>query len=182
MRAAKGAKAPSHRRTWLALARRYSELSKPKLALDTAEAGFRKFPENFVLGMEYAKALIDTRQFQAALDILDRLAVLPYENASEGRVLYEKAHLLLAGDAIHERKYEEALAHIAKSREWPEHLGAGKPYDPDERLQGFMVTICRNKLGKGSGTAQENIELKELKADLKRLSPWKRELLLVLSR
>ena len=107
--------------------------------------GFRKFPENFVLGMEYAKALIDTKQFQAALDVLDRLVVLPYENASEGRVLYEKAHLLLAGEDIRNRKYDDALAHIAKSREWPEHLGVGKPYDPDERLQAFMENICRQQ-------------------------------------
>jgi len=174
--------APTEWRTWLALSRRYSELSNSGLSRDTAEMGFRKFPENFVLGMEYARSLVDTKQFQAALDVLDRLVVLPYENASEGRVLYEKAHLLMAGESIRNRKYEDALAHVARSREWPEHLGVGKPYDPDERLQAWMESICLAGLGRQTGRALDAGALEKLKSDLKRSSPWKLELLLTMNR
>jgi hypothetical protein len=145
--------------------------------VDIAKTGFDKFPENFALGMEYAKALIDTNQHQAALEVMDRLEVLPYENASEGRVLYEKAHLLLAGENIRNKKYQEALAHIAKSKEWPEHLGVGKPYDPDERLQDVMERHCKDKLGERTGKTINSSALEKLKADLKRTSPWKYELL-----
>jgi tetratricopeptide (TPR) repeat protein len=173
---------PEEWRSWLAIARRYSELSRFDQALDMARMGSSRFPSNFMLGMEYAKALIDTKQFQAALDVLDRLVVLPYENASDGRVLYEKAHLLLAGECIRDRKYEDALAHIAKSREWPEHLGVGKPYEPDERLQAFMESTCRSRLGKETGKALDNSALEKLKADVKRSTPWKLELLLALNR
>jgi len=169
--------APEEWRTWLALARRYSELRSLKEALDITKTGFDKFPENFALGMEYAKALIDTNQHQAALEVMDRLEVLPYENASEGRVLYEKAHLLLAGENIRNKKYQEALAHIAKSKEWPEHLGVGKPYDPDERLQDVMERHCKDKLGERTGKTINSSALEKLKADLKRTSPWKYELL-----
>jgi len=169
--------APDQWRTWLALARRYSELHLLKEALGVLKTGFSKFPENFALGMEYARALIDTNQYQAALDDLDRLEVLPYEGASEGRVLYEKAHLLLAGENIRNKKYEEALAHIAKSRQWPEHLGVGKPYNPDERLQDVMERYCRDKLSDRTGPAINSRELTKLRADLQRTSPWKYELL-----
>jgi tetratricopeptide (TPR) repeat protein len=168
---------PGQWRTWLALGRRYSELHSLKEALDVLKTGFGKFPENFALGMEYAKALIDTNQYQAALDVLDHLEVLPYEGASEGRVLYEKAHLLLAGENIGNKKFQEALAHIAKSREWPEHLGVGKPYDPDERLQDVTERYCRDKLGDRTGPAINSSELTKLRADLQRTSPWKYELL-----
>jgi tetratricopeptide (TPR) repeat protein len=174
--------APEEWRTWLALARRYSELAAFKEALDTAKKGFERFQGNFMLGMECAKGLIDTKQCQAALDVLDRLVVLPYENASEGRALYEKAHLLLAGENIGNRKYEEALSHIAKSREWPEHLGVGKPYDPDERLQQFMKSYCSRKLGKETGKAFDSNAIESLKAGLKRAGAWKVELLTALSR
>jgi tetratricopeptide (TPR) repeat protein len=169
--------APDEWRTWLALARQYSEQSFLDPARDTAKTGFAKFPENFMLGLEYAKALIDAKQFRAALDVLDRLVVLPYENASEGRVLYEKAHLLLAGEDIRNKKYEEALAHIAESKEWPEHLGVGKPYDPDERLQDVMERYCRDKSGERTGPSINSSALEKLRADLKRTSPWKYELL-----
>jgi tetratricopeptide (TPR) repeat protein len=176
--------APDEWRSWLALARQFSGSPSPAealKALEMAKSGFEKFPGNFVLGMEYAKTLINLGRYQDALDVLARLTVLPYENASEGRVLYEKAHLLLAGECIRNRKYEEALAHIAKSREWPEHLGVGKPYDPDERLQAFMESYCSKKLGKDA-TSMDNSAIEKLRSDLKRTSPWKSELLTALSR
>jgi tetratricopeptide (TPR) repeat protein len=171
--------APEEWRSWLALARRHLELSSFQDALDVARRGFEKFPANFMLGMEYAKALIDSRQYQVALDVLDRLVVLPYENASEGRVLYEKAHLLLAGEYIRDREYEQALDHVAKSKEWPEHLGVGKPYDVDERLQDYMEFVCKVRLGKDA-KALDRKALDKLREELKRTNSWKLALLTTL--
>jgi len=173
--------APEEWRAWLALARQYSGSSSFNEALDIAKKGFQKFPGNFVLGMECAKAWIDTARYQDALDVLDGLIVLPYEGASEGRVLYEKAHLLLAGESIRKGKHEEALAHIAKSKDWPEHLGVGKPYDPDERLQVFMEGYCSIKMGKGVKT-MDSASLEKLRADLMKSSSWKSDLLVSLLR
>jgi tetratricopeptide (TPR) repeat protein len=172
--------APDEWRAGLALARRLSGSPAADAAgLETAKAGYDRFPKNFVLGMEYAKRLIDAKSYQAALAILDRLAVLPYENASEGRVLFEKAHLLLAGELIRGRKYQEALSHIAKSREWPEHLGVGKPYDPDERLQAVMEAYCARKLGKGAAEP-DRVLVDKLVSDLKRSGSWKLDLVAAL--
>jgi tetratricopeptide (TPR) repeat protein len=174
--------APEEWRTWLALARYHSEHSDFKEALEVSRQGFDKFPQNFILGMEYAKSLIDNSEHQDALDILDRLVVLPYENASEGRNLYEKAHLLLATRNIREEKFEEALGHIRQSREWPEHLGAGKPYDPDERLQDYVEEYCSDKLGRTAGRAYGIAEIRNLQAEFKSASPWKFDLMTTISR
>ena len=172
--------APEEWRTWLALARRLSGSPADAAAgLEITKAGYDRFPNNFVLGMEYAKGLIDAKSYQAALDVLDRLVVLPYENASEGRVLYEKAHLLMAGELIRNRGYEEARSHIAKSREWPEHLGVGKPYNPDERLQAVMEAYCDRKLGKEAARTDKEA-MDKLISDLKRSNSWKLDLIAVL--
>jgi len=174
--------APGEWRAWLALARFHSEHSSLQEALEVARAGFDRFPENFILGMESAKAMIDNSESRDALDVLDRLAVLPYENASEGRILYEKAHLLLAGEKIGAGNFEEALVHIRKSRDWPENLGAGKPYDPDERLQDFLEYYCGRELGRNHGGAAGPAEIRNLKAELKRASTWKYNLITTISR
>jgi predicted Zn-dependent protease len=174
--------APEEWRTWLALARRHSAASSYREALDVAKRGFENFPGNYMLGMEYAKALIDNNQCGAAAEVLDRLVVLPYEGASEGRVLFEKAQLLLAAGSIRSRDYGRALEHIARSKEWPEHLGAGKPYNPDERLQKYLESYCRARLARAASPATDRGALEKLKADLKRSSPWKLELLSGLSR
>ena len=132
-----------------------------------------------MLGLEYARHLIDARAYDDALAVLDRLTVLPYENASEGRVLYERAHLMLAGARIRERRYDEALVHLAKSREWPERLGAGRPYTPDERLQALMEAYSARRLGRDVPSPPMD-DVNRLAADLKRTNSWKQELLAVL--
>jgi tetratricopeptide (TPR) repeat protein len=173
--------APDDWRTWLALARALPASPATRSAgLDTAKAGYEKFPGNFVMGLEYTRHLIDSRAHEEALAVLDRLVVLPYENASEGRVLYERAHLMLAGDLIRNRKYDEALAHIAKSREWPERLGVGKPYTPDERLQAMMEAYCNRRLGRDAAPPAGDVT-DRLTADLKRTNSWKLELMALLT-
>ena len=172
--------APDEWRCWLALARRHAELSSLKEALDVSRGAFEKFPGNFMLGLEYARALIESAQYPPALEVLERLDVLPYEGASEGRMLYEKAHLLLAAENIRSRKYEDALAHIRNSKEWPEHLGVGKPYDPDERLQEYMENLCLLRLGRPASKAPDPAAVEKLKADLQRGSPWKYNLLIAI--
>ena len=172
--------APDDWRTWLALARaRGSQPADAAAALGIAKAGYERFPAHFVMGMEYARHLIQARAYEEALAVLDRLVVLPYENASEGRVLYERAHLMLAGARIKERRFAEALVHIAKSREWPERLGAGRPYTPDERLQGVMEAYAARSLGQDVAPPARDV-VDRLASDLRRTNSWKQELLAAL--
>ena len=54
---------------------------------------------------------------------------------------------------------------MAAAREWPEHLGAGKPYaeDVDERLEDWLQAQCLERLGR----------VAESRAILDRLGPSK---------
>jgi hypothetical protein len=45
------------------------------------------------------------------------------------------------------KDYKEALKNIELSKEWPENLGEGKPYDVDTRIQEYMTGYCLRKLG-----------------------------------
>ena len=52
-----------------------------------------------------------------------------------------------------------AARRVAAAREWPEHLGAGKPYpeDVDERVEDWMAAQCLERAGK-SGEARALFE------------------------
>ena len=81
--------------------------------------------------MWLAKTLLLNGQYKASTDILEKTKVLPYEGATEGRQLYHEAWLMQAVDQVKRGKLRDASASINKSREWPERLGVGKPYDSD---------------------------------------------------
>ena len=130
---------------------RYGKLlAEHLLAHDSAAAAVRiatrycaRFPSNYILGLTLAKAHVAAGQFRNANTILSKLEILPYEGAADGRVLYRQAKLGLAREAIDARHWADARQHIADAREWPERLGAGKPYpaDVDERLEDSLLTV-----------------------------------------
>ena len=91
-------------------------------------------------------------QYEKAIDILENLKILPYEHAGEGRELYEKAYFNSAINKINDGRIDEAIKLIIKSKLWPEELGVGKPYKPDERIQNFLLYICYKKLGRPNYT------------------------------
>ena len=119
-------------------------------ALDTATRYFTASPANYMLGMLHAKALLLNQRYAEASDALAKLNVLPYEGATEGRALYREAELMLAAADARAGKWAEAAKRVTAAREWPENLGAGKPYaaDVDERLEDRLQAQCLERLGR----------------------------------
>jgi hypothetical protein len=76
------------------------------------------------------------------------MTVLPGEGAVEGNMLYRKAWLYHALQSAKTGNYKKALSQIDKAREWPENLGAGKPYDEDidSRAEDCLAAFCYHKL------------------------------------
>ena len=133
-------------RTWHHLNNYYQDSRLSKEALENAGKAYKRFPGNPVIGMDYAKALLQSGNFKGALKMLDQIRILPQEGAREGQDIYELANLAGAVKMMEDKKYDKALDYIEASRQWPEHLGAGKPYDPDTRLQDMIASVCEAKL------------------------------------
>ena len=113
-----------------------------------SKQAYSRFPQNPVIGMNYAKALTVTERFEEALNVIKKLQILPQENAQEGHDLYEEVLLGKAISRIRNQKYKEAIKLIDESRKWPENLGAGMPYEPDTRLQDYLAAYCYAKMNR----------------------------------
>jgi Tfp pilus assembly protein PilF len=128
-------------RPYRALGQWYVRQGAIEKAVPLLERAHEKFADNYYIGMLYASVLNKNQQYSEALEVLEQLTVLPYEGAQRGHQLYEHAHLMLALEKLVSDKYREASDHIAESLKWPEHLGAGRPYDPDNRFQDYLEAI-----------------------------------------
>lgn len=126
------------------LVERHIEDKQYPQALQTARAYAEKMPDNYQIGLLHAKALLLNQQYQACSEVLGKLKILPYEGATDGRSLYRETQLMLALERMKAKDYNAAQRFIAAAREWPENLGAGKPYpeDVDERLEDWLAADC----------------------------------------
>jgi tetratricopeptide (TPR) repeat protein len=125
----------------------YTGNSQYPEALDIAKAAAKKFPSSYVALFDLARSLVLNRQYAASLKILDTLTVLPFEGARYTREVYRQACVLEAAQAMKAGKYTAASKLLEMARQWPERLGAGKPYDADNRLEDYLDALCARKLG-----------------------------------
>jgi tetratricopeptide (TPR) repeat protein len=125
-------------------------------ALETTRVYAARFPENYILGMLHAKALLANGRYRESADRLARLRVIPYEGSVEGRRLYREAWLMLAVEAVRKSDFSGALRSIDAARLWPENLGAGKPYasDVDERLEDWLAAQCLARRGRSAESGE----------------------------
>ncbi len=93
------------------------------------EPFYQKDKSNYQIGMALARLYLMAEQPRQADDILTQINVLPYEGASEGRVLYQAVKLDLALNELKKGNSSKAASYIQESELWPENLGVGKPFD-----------------------------------------------------
>ena len=98
-----------------------------------------RFPDDFNLALLAAKTLIHTDRSNEAVEILDATHVLPSESGRESHLLFAQAHTLAALNDMDAGRHSLAIDHLAAGREWPESLGQGRPYEPEERLIRFLL-------------------------------------------
>ncbi len=139
---------PSEWRTWHFMTENLQSQRRYDDQLIKTRQAFLRFPANPVIGIDYAKALINTGKYSECLKILEKITILPQEGAHEGHDLYELANLSLAVNLIEQGKFNQAVKHIDSSKKWPENLGAGKPYEPDIRFQDYLAAFCHKMTGK----------------------------------
>jgi tetratricopeptide (TPR) repeat protein len=139
--------APEAWRTWHHLITFELSAGLNQEALKKSLEALEKFPENVYLQSDTVKSFLIDQQYQQAAELLDGINVLPYEGASEIHNLFVRTHLNLALNLMLKKDWEKALSEISSSREYPEHLGTGRPFDPDQRIQDYLEAICWKKLG-----------------------------------
>jgi tetratricopeptide (TPR) repeat protein len=108
-------------------------------ALDALNDAQSQFPDDFNLDLLQVRALNNLGRPREAIEILANTHVLPSENARESHRLYEQAHTLAALDALDGSDLAEARRLLQAALEWPEHLGQGRPYDPEERIVRLLL-------------------------------------------
>ncbi len=134
-------------RNWRALIAYHSDHKRYNEELSLCKRAFDKYPDNYAIGIDFTRALLHQQNYQKAIEVLGTIHVLPFEGASEGRFLYEQSHYGRALELFREQDFHNAIALLEASKRWPERLGVGQPYDPDERMANFLMAQAYYKLG-----------------------------------
>ncbi|MGZ3754399.1 MAG: DUF5107 domain-containing protein [Mucilaginibacter sp.] len=130
--------APGQWRTAWLLSKYLGTKKRWKEALFFISKSFAQNPDNYYLGLQLAKCLMNTSAFNESIRLMTGLNVLPNEGALDGRKIWRETHLFAALNAIREKNWLQAITYLNQARQWPENLGVGKPYDVDERLENFL--------------------------------------------
>ncbi|MEO7960808.1 MAG: DUF5107 domain-containing protein [Ginsengibacter sp.] len=138
---------PNEWRTWNALTNFYESNGLFPEQFKNAKGAYKKFPSNAVIGIDYAKALLNVKKPKECIEVLNSTLILPQEGAREGQQIFVMANIALALSNIEQKKYKEAIPYLEQAKQFPENLGSGMPYDPDYRLQDFLLAYCEKQSG-----------------------------------
>ncbi|MGM0529109.1 MAG: DUF5107 domain-containing protein [Bacteroidota bacterium] len=142
--------APDEWRTGRDLSLYYLDNGETIKAQEVAEDYFHRSQDNYYLGQQLAKIYLINQHYIQCLKLLDELQVLPYEGYTTGHQIYREAHLRLVIDNYKKGKYRLAIKHVDQARLWPENIGVGKPYDPDERVENYLTAKILEMQGKNN--------------------------------
>jgi len=138
---------PASWRTGSKLAQFYAKEKQVTEAVGIAEKNYKTHPSSYIVGLQYAQMLVLNKQYPAALNVLNKLAMLPAEHALDAPRLFRQANILYAIENMKGRKWKIAAQYLQKAETWPENLGAGQPYNPDNRITQFMLAYCYENQG-----------------------------------
>jgi len=99
------------------------------------------FPGDFNLALLHVRGLLSVDRSAEAIEVLAETHVLPSENARDSHRLYELAHMAAALDELEAERPASAREHLEAALLWPESLGQGRPYEPDERLVRYLQGV-----------------------------------------
>ena len=138
--------APANWRVVKRLAEYYDQDEQPQKGLAILEKHQALAAhEIYILGQQQAQLLVKLKQYKKAIDLMKTLNILPNEGASGAHKLFRVANIKQATELVQQKQYKNALVYLNEAETWPENLGSGQPYDPDNRLTAFMKTVVKNK-------------------------------------
>ncbi len=122
-------------------------------ALAVARKAAADFPAEVPLQIDLAEALLAAGEPDEAVNLLDAVAALPYEGASNIHGLYVQAHVGIGLAAMKKAAWQDAVLALELSKLYPEKLGSGAPYHPDSRMQDYLIALCLDRMGEKAKAA-----------------------------
>jgi len=123
------------------------EQGRGEVALEASAAARARFPDDFNLALLEARGLLLEERGGEAAEVLETVQVLPSEHARESHALWARAWVMTALDRLEAGDPEGTRTAALRAMEWPEHLGQGRPYDPEERLPQFVLGQAEAAMG-----------------------------------
>ncbi|HUS87288.1 MAG TPA: DUF5107 domain-containing protein [Bacteroidales bacterium] len=167
-------------RSYHKLVNYYNSLGFHSRALELSAQAYELDMNNYITAFDHAYTLLLSNKFYEAIDVLNKINILPHEGASQGREVWKKANLLASLDKYRLNEIEDARRFIDAAYSWPENLGVGRPYEVDERLTDFMnalILIREDKFDEAKSIYEKIVE----ETDDKRGGPNSLNILKVLS-
>jgi len=116
-------------------------------ALETARKAAQAFPKEVPVQVDLVKGLMNKALYDEAAAILDGIKALPFEGASEIQSLFSRTHFALGLEKFRKGDAAAAISEFGRSKEYPESLGSGRPFDADDRLADYLIGLAAEKLG-----------------------------------
>jgi Tfp pilus assembly protein PilF len=150
-------------RYYKALTELYNQQKNYTEALKVIAPFYQAHPKQYIMGMLYARTLLFNNQYEAADKLLTGLQIIPFEGSTQGHELYRQAKLMQALEAIEKNQNTKAIALVNQAKEWPENLGAGKPYDADldTSLEDKILVAAKQKPSAKDINALKDLVLKK---------------------
>ena len=150
---------PGNRLLHISLIRHLQEAGRWAEAREASGRGRERFPDDFNLALLHVRGLLQAGDHGEAIRILADTHVLPSENSGEAHRLYEFAHVGAALDELEAGNREAARPHLETALLWPESLGQGRPFDPDERLVRFLLGVVAEDADGGAAAGATGVEV-----------------------
>jgi tetratricopeptide (TPR) repeat protein len=142
---------PASWRIGMEMVNLYLEKNQPGEALQVAEKTYKSHSDKCMVVLQYANVLKLNGRYAETLKTLSKLEMLPAESDKwsgdiNAHALFRATNMLSAIDQMKAGKWGKALACLKDAETWPENLGWGEPYFPDNRLTQFFSAYCHKKL------------------------------------
>jgi tetratricopeptide (TPR) repeat protein len=134
-------------RNWHALIDFRTKSGETGKALEAAQKAARLFAKTVPVQVDLVKSFISAKKYEDAATVLDAITALPFEGASEIHGLFAQTHVQLGLEGLRAGNWTAAIGQLERSKEYPESLGTGKPFDPDCRLQDYFEFLAFQKTG-----------------------------------
>jgi tetratricopeptide (TPR) repeat protein len=142
---------PSSWRTGMEMTKLHVREGQADKALQTAKKNYKNHPDNCVVGLQYANIQSMSGQYSETLKTLSSIEMLPAESDKwsgdiDAHSLFRETNIYLAISQMKAGKWKKALAYLKDAETWPENLGWGEPYFPDNRFTRFLSAYCYEKI------------------------------------